>query len=72
MANEDNKEPVISKEEAEELINLLFENSNAYTESVSREDRIKRLERIEKALLEVDYKAGMAYQEILHTPRGLK
>ena len=72
MENEDNKEFVMSQEDAEYLTTLLFENSMAYTKAVASEDRIKRLERIEKALLNVQYKSGMAYQKILHTPRGLK
>ena len=57
---------------AEKLVEISFASSNAYTEAVKSEDRSARLERIEKAMQQVQFKESLAYEELLSNPRPLK
>ncbi len=69
----DKKEKKMSmKELAEKLVELSFASSNAYTEAVESEDRIARLERIEKAVNQMQFKESLANEELYRDPRPLK
>ncbi len=69
----DKKEKKMSmKELAEKLVELSFASSNAYTEAVESEDRIARLERIEKAMNQMQFKESLANEELYRDPRPLK
>ena len=69
----DKKEKKMSmKELAEKLVELSFASSNAYTEAVESEDRIARLERIQKAMNQMQFKESLANEELYRDPRPLK
>ena len=57
---------------AEKIVELSFASSNAYTEAVKKEDHIKRLERIEKAIQQMRFKESLAYEDLCKNPRPLK
>jgi hypothetical protein len=70
--NEKKNKKMSMKELAEKLVELSFASSNAYTEAVESEDRIARLERIQKAMNQMQFKESLAYEELLSNPRPLK
>lgn len=69
----DKKEKKMSmKELAEKLVELSFASSYAYTEAVKSEDRSARLERIQKAMNQMQFKESLANEELYRDPRPLK
>jgi enoyl reductase-like protein len=67
-----NSKKMNMNELAEKLVELSFASSNAYTQAVASEDRFERLERIEKAMQQMQFKESLAYEELLRNPRPLK
>ena len=72
IADTINPKKMSMNELAEKIVELSFASSNAYTEAVKSEDRIKRLERIEKAIQQMRFKESLAYEELHKNPRPLK
>lgn len=72
IADTINDKKMSTKELAEKLVELSFASSNAYTEAVKSEDRIARLERIQKAMNQMQFKESLANEELLRNPRPLK
>ena len=67
-----NSKKMNMNELAEKLVELSFASSNAYTQAVASEDRIKRLERISKAMQNIQFKESLAFEELVRNPRPLK
>lgn len=66
------REKMSMQELGEKLVELSFASSNAYTEAVKNEDRSKRLERISKAMQNIQFKESLAFEELCANPRPLK
>ncbi len=67
-----NSKKMNMNELAEKLVELSFASSNAYTQAVESEDRFERLERISKAMQNIQFKESLAFEELVRNPRPLK
>lgn len=67
-----NSKKMNMNELAEKLVELSFASSNAYTQAVASEDRFERLERISKAMQNIQFKESLAFEELVRNPRPLK